>query len=96
MNELGEQLKALRRAQKITLKELAQRSGVHWVTLSRFENGYSDLGARKLARVAQALGQKLEMHSATQGYTLDDLAKGYLRNSDHSISAPLRPRGIKK
>lgn len=82
MEQVGTQLKVVRRAQKMTLKDLAQKSGVHWVTLSRFENGHADLGVRKLNRVAQALGLQLTLRPTQQGYTLDDLAQGYLRESN--------------
>ena len=82
MEDVGAQLKSARRVQKMTLKGLAQKSGVHWVTLSRFENGHADLGVRKLNRVAQALGLRLTLQPTQQGYTLDDLSKGFLRESD--------------
>ena len=72
----------------MTLKDLAQKSGVHWVTLSRFENGNTDLGVRKLNRVAQALGLQLTLRETQQGYTLDDLAKGFLRESQVTSSSP--------
>lgn len=72
-SDLGQQLRAGRRAQKLTLKDLAKRSGIHWVTLSRFENGATDLGVRKLTRVARALGLEVTLRPLQQGYTLDDL-----------------------
>lgn len=81
MDRLATQLRAARVAQKVTLKALANKSGVHWVTLSRFENGRSDLGVTKLDRVAQALGLELTLKPAKHGYTLDDLAAGYLRET---------------
>lgn len=103
MENVGAQLKSARRAQKMTLKDLAQKSGVHWVTLSRVENGYADLGLRKLNRVAQALGLQLTLRPTQQGYTLDDLAKGFLRESNVKSSsssdrAPLlkQVRGLRK
>jgi len=76
--DLGQQLKAARKTEKLTLKELAERSGIHFVTLSRFENGLSDLGVRKIIRLARALGLEVALHPLQQGYTLDDLAAGAL------------------
>lgn len=82
-DDLGTQLKAARRAQHSTLKALAQKSGVHWVTLSRFENGHADLGVRKLSRVVEALGLQLALRPSGQGYTLDDLAAGFLQENSN-------------
>ena len=79
---LGQQLRAARYARKMTLRELAERSGVHFVTLSRFENGSTDLGARRLNRVAQALGLEVVLRPTSRGYTLDDLAKGVLTENE--------------
>lgn len=87
---LGQQLKHVRQARKMTLKELAQRSGVHWVTLSRFENGLTDLGVQRLTRVARALGLEVVLRRSQRGYTLDDLARGEL--TDKEQPAPLKTR----
>jgi len=88
METLSSQFRAARRAQNVTLKTLAQKSGVHWVTLSRFENGHGDLGVRKLNRVAQALGLELTVRPAKQGYTLDDLAAGFLQEKVTNTKSP--------
>jgi transcriptional regulator with XRE-family HTH domain len=84
--EIGAHLRSERKAQHMTLKELSKRSGVHWVTLSKLENGSADLGLRKLTRVAQALGLNVTLQRPNTGYTLDDLAKGIL-NEEESSSA---------
>jgi transcriptional regulator with XRE-family HTH domain len=96
MENLGSQLKAARQAQNVTLKTLAQKSGVHWVTLSRFENGRADLGVRKLNRVAQALGLELTVRPTIQGYTLDDLAGGFLHVTTPKANALNQRRPLLK
>lgn len=101
MDQIPDQLRRFRRQQGVTLKELARRSGVHWVTLSRFENGLADLGVRKLVRVGQALGLSLTFRPAAQGYTLDDIAGGFLqertepKSRDKVKSVLKRSRGLK-
>lgn len=80
--DLGQQLKAARKEKKMTLKELAELSGIHFVTLSRFENGLSDLGVRKIIRLAKTLGLEVTLHRLQQGYTLDDLATGALKTTE--------------
>ncbi|MGQ0545059.1 MAG: helix-turn-helix domain-containing protein [Betaproteobacteria bacterium] len=93
--QIGAELRSQRKAQQMTLKDLAKKSGVHWVTLSKLENGVADLGLRKLVRVAQALGIELALQRPNAGYTLDDLAKGFLKeevkesSEPHSKKAPL-------
>ena len=96
MERLASQLRAARVAQKVTLKDLANKSGVHWVTLSRFENGRVDLGVTKLERVAQVLGLELTLKPAKHGYTLDDLAAGYLEESDRKREAGHRTTSLLK
>lgn len=94
IQDLGNQLHLFRKQQKLTLKDLGTRSGVHWVTLSRFENGYGELGVRKLARVAQALGLELALKKCNEGYTLDDLARETIaRQSTASETRRSRNRG---
>lgn len=93
--DLGQQLRSVRKEHKLSLKDLAQLTGVHWVTLSRFENGYAELGVRKLARIAQALGLQLILQRAHHGYTLDDLAKGLLNEQPRS-SPQVRGNGLKR
>lgn len=99
LSTLGSQLRTVRKSQNLTLKDVASRSGVHWVTLSRLENGAADLGVRKLTRIAQALGLELTLHPVGQAYTLDDLAKGYWKENttpNAAASAPVHlPRKVR-
>ena len=57
MTTLARQLKALRDQQVWTQEELAERSGVPVVTISRIENGYNKGTPRQstIAKLAKAL-----------------------------------------
>ncbi|MEO8059177.1 MAG: XRE family transcriptional regulator [Burkholderiales bacterium] len=52
---VGERLRALRKSQKLTLKALAERSGVALSTLSKIELGQISVSYEKLAAAAHAL-----------------------------------------
>ena len=76
LTELGSVLREARKARKLTLQQLASRVGVHFTTLSALERGViSELGVRKILRIAEALGLELVLRPGGQRYTLDDLAK---------------------
>jgi transcriptional regulator with XRE-family HTH domain len=57
--ELGQKLKALRRAQRATLQELARDLGVHFTTVSAWERGRSQPDLQVLRRLATRLGGSL-------------------------------------
>ena len=52
---MGERLRAIRKAQRLTLKALSARSGVALSTLSKIELGQISVSYEKLAAVARAL-----------------------------------------
>src|SRR5689334_14976475 len=54
--KLGEAIGARRRAVGLSQKQLAEKVGVHDVTLSEWERGLRRPNATKLARVARELG----------------------------------------
>src|SRR3954462_7351745 len=54
--KLGEAISARRRAVGLSQKQLAEKVGVHEVTLSEWERGLRLPNATKLARVARELG----------------------------------------
>lgn len=56
---LGARLRALRKAQKVTLVELAKASGVDTATISRIETGKMSGTLQSHIRLATALGVKL-------------------------------------
>jgi len=49
-------LRAVRDAQFMTQEELAERSGIHQVTISRIEQGDVEPRYRTIKRLAEALG----------------------------------------
>lgn len=53
---IGAALKAARRAAGLTQEEVARRSGVHQVHLSRLENGKVQPTVRTLVRLAEVYG----------------------------------------
>ena len=53
---VGEKIKALRKAQKMKLKELAEKSGVQIATLSRIEHKKMTGTLESHLRIAKALG----------------------------------------
>jgi len=76
LSELGAVLRKARKERRLTLKQVAEQAGVHFTTLSSLERGtISELGVRKLLRVAETLGLELVLRPTGQRFTLDDVAK---------------------
>ena len=87
LSELGDALRKARKERHLTLKELASQSGLHFTTLSALERGaVSELGVRKIMRVAETLGLELVLRPAGQSYTLDDVAKERNAKPDNPAS----------
>jgi transcriptional regulator with XRE-family HTH domain len=59
MEEFGEKLKALRLANRMTLKELAKKAGCTDAYLSQMERGLANPSVMILKSVASALGIKI-------------------------------------
>lgn len=57
--ELGELVRTLRQAQRLTLAELAKRSGIDQATLSRIETGKMTGTVESHRAIAQAMGLRL-------------------------------------
>lgn len=53
---ISEYIKEARKAQRMTLRTLSDKSGVSVGHLSEFENGKTELGGDKLVKVCKALG----------------------------------------
>ena len=81
MTTLGENLKKIRKAKKMTQKELAQKSGVKQSVISDLETGN-----------AKSTGALLELASAL-GVTAEELKKGTF---DDSISTNVEPVRVRK
>lgn len=74
--ELGKAIRDSRKAKNLTLRDVANLAGVHFTTLSALERGaVSELGIRKVQRVAETLGLELVLRPKGRRYTLDDIAR---------------------
>ncbi|HEM7798268.1 LexA family protein [Acinetobacter baumannii] len=80
MATLGENLKAIRKAKKMTQKELAQKSGVKQSVISDLETGN-----------AKSTGSILELANAL-GVTAEELKKGVVGELVSSNVAPVQAR----
>ncbi len=73
---LGKVLRDTRKTKKLTLQTVASQAGIHFTTLSALERGtVTELGIRKIQRVAETLGLELVLRPKGQRYTLDDIAR---------------------
>lgn len=74
--ELGAIVARLRKESGYTQQQLADYTGISRVTLSSFENGSaSDFGVKKLLRVLDILGHRIEVRESNPLPTLDDLVR---------------------
>jgi len=74
--ELGEAVATRRRSLGLRQHDVAQKAGITAESLSRFERGRSaEFGARKLLAVLAVLGMELDIVSAGQRGTLDELRR---------------------
>ena len=80
MTTLGENLKKIRKAKKMTQKELAQKSGVKQSVISDLETGN-----------AKSTGSILELANAL-GVTAEELKKGVFDEVSLTNVAPVVPR----
>lgn len=80
MTTLGENLKKIRKAKKMTQKELAQKSGVKQSVISDLETGN-----------AKSTGSILELSNAL-GVTAEELRKGVFDEASLTNVAPVVPR----
>ncbi len=80
MTTLGENLKTIRKAKKMTQKELAQKSGVKQSVISDLETGN-----------AKSTGSIIELANAL-GVTAEELRKGIIGYIDASNVAPVQAR----
>ena len=61
LQNIGEQLGKVRKAQGITQKQLAERLGTHQSNIARIESGKDNISIDKLAEIAEALGKRIEL-----------------------------------
>ncbi|HSX49710.1 MAG TPA: helix-turn-helix transcriptional regulator [Cellvibrio sp.] len=73
LEQLGSEIKALRKARGWSQSQLADMAGLDRTTLGMLErNDYTDIGIRKIERVLALLGKKLTLANAGLP-TLDEL-----------------------
>ena len=74
IEEVGEQLRARRRALGMSQTDVAALNRINRVTLSRLENGkLPEIGIRKGMAICATLGLELTLKVASQRPTLQDL-----------------------
>ena len=74
IEEVGEQLRARRKALGMSQTEVAALNRVNRVTLSRLEHGkLPEIGIRKVMAISATLGLELTLNVASQRPTLQDL-----------------------
>jgi transcriptional regulator with XRE-family HTH domain len=81
LEELGDKIKKLRKAQNLTQQELATLAGISRVTLGKLERGQmGNISLRSMDIIVDKLGYELELSakkSRSFGLpTLDEIAKG--------------------
>ncbi len=73
-NELGEELRRIRRIQSISISQLAESTGLHWNTISDAERGRKDLSLVSMARIMAALGSdKFDVSEATFKFEINEM-----------------------
>jgi HTH-type transcriptional regulator/antitoxin HipB len=76
LQELGQAVASRRQALGLQQGVVADRAGITAETLSRFERGRTaEFGARKLLAVLAVLGMELDLATAGQSGTLDELRR---------------------
>ena len=78
LNEVGQRVRLLRRAAKLTQPEMAKCSGVSRATIAALENGkLGELGFVKLTKILAVVGLDLRLTTANLNRpTLEDLQSG--------------------
>ena len=76
--KLGQKIRELRKQQKLSQTELAEKADVALMTISRIERGEHDPHIRTLSRIAKALGVSTISLMLSAGYVEDDdtMSKG--------------------
>ena len=73
-NELGEELRRIRRIQSISIQKLAEYTGLHRNTISDAERGRKDLSLVSMARIMAALGSdKFDVGESTFKFEISEM-----------------------
>ena len=77
LEEIGRQIAAARKLNKLGQRQLAEKAGVSRATVDALENGRAaEIGYTKLARILAAVGLELRLGPfKTERPTLDDLLR---------------------
>lgn len=79
MDNIGKRIKTIRISQNLTLKELAELSGVGFARISKFERGIENPGPNILKNLEQALGVTFDKNEVTIK-EIDDLFTRFLES----------------
>lgn len=71
--KLGQKIRELRKQQRLSQTELAQKADVALMTISRIERGEHDPHIRTLAKIAKALGVSTISLMLSAGYIEEDV-----------------------
>jgi transcriptional regulator with XRE-family HTH domain len=92
----GSAIYALRKAKGLTQTDLAERLGIHWVTISKLERGVIQITEKKAVEIAKALDVDVSQiwgtHPATAGVTI--VAAAIFHGAVISLPAPARHHTI--
>jgi transcriptional regulator with XRE-family HTH domain len=74
LNELGQQIKKLRRENKWSQDDLEKYSGITKRTISKIENGFIDeVGIKKVETILDLLGMEFSLRPKGRPKTLEEL-----------------------
>lgn len=73
-HDLGQAIRDLRKAQRVTQKTIADHIGISRATLNALENGRAgDVGVRKVMKILDYLGHQLTIRVKSPFPTLEEL-----------------------
>ena len=74
LQELGQEIKLLRKAKKWSQDDLEQYSGITKRTISKIENGFIDeVGIKKVELILELLGYEFSLREKGRPRTLEEL-----------------------
>jgi len=92
VNELGPRLRQLRQARDLTLRQTADRIGLHFTTLSKAENGHERLGEATLRELAHVYGADVDELLALAGKVPPELLERAAKDLDFALLLRTLPR----
>lgn len=89
---VGESIRGTRISQELTMRELAEKSEISVMSLSRIENGRTNPTLLVLIRIFKALGREKEMANLFPGPSLSPIYLSKLAKNKKKITSPKRVR----